>query len=133
MGCIWRLVPSTVAVRERSEGPMHVRLTRIQADAERLDDMARMFKQETLPQIEGLEGFKGYQLLGDRSAGTAIAVVSWESAEAMEASEDAVKAVRQQAADAAARRFARRNAGPWPSRSLGDLLRVLARVAATVR
>ena len=85
---------------------MHARLTRIEADADRLDEMAGQFEQQTLPQIQGIDGFKGYQLLGDRANGTAIAITFWESAEAMQASEEAVKAARQQAADAAGARSA---------------------------
>ena len=85
---------------------MHARLTRIEAPAERLDEMARQFEQQTLPQIQGIDGFKGYQLLGDRANGIAIAIVYWDSAEAMQASEEAVKAARQQAAEAAGARSA---------------------------
>jgi heme-degrading monooxygenase HmoA len=85
---------------------MHVRITRVEASAERLDDMARQFEQETLPQLQGIDGFKGYQLLGDRASGTALAIVYWESGDAMQASEEAVKAARQQAADAGGARSA---------------------------
>jgi heme-degrading monooxygenase HmoA len=85
---------------------MHARVTRIEASAELLDEMARQFEQQTLPQIQGIDGFKGYQLLGDRSNGTAMAIVYWESAEAMQASEEAVKPARQQAAEAAGARSA---------------------------
>ena len=85
---------------------MHARITRVEASAERLDEMARQFEQETLPQLQGIDGFKGYQLLGDRASGTALAIVFWESADAMQASEEAVKAARQQAADAGGARSA---------------------------
>lgn len=80
---------------------MHARLTRIQGTPDRLDDMGQQFEQDTLPQIEQLDGFRGYVLLGDRSNGTAVAITYWESAEAMQASEEAVQRPRQQAAEAA--------------------------------
>ena len=83
---------------------MHARLTRIEASPDLLDDLGQQFEQQTLPQIEGLDGFEGYILLGDRSSGTAIAITYWQSAEAMQASEEAVQGPRQQAADAAGAR-----------------------------
>ena len=78
---------------------MHARISRLEASAERLDEMARQFEQETLPQLQEIDGFKGYQLLGDRASGTALAMVFWESADAMQASEEVGKAARQQAAN----------------------------------
>ena len=85
---------------------MHARLTRIEASPDRLDEMGRHFEQETLPQIQRLDGFQGYVLLGDRSNGTAIAITYWDSAEAMQASEEAVNQPREQAAEAAGARSA---------------------------
>ena len=76
-------------------------MTRIQASGDRLDDIGRQFEQETLPQIQGLGGFQGHVLLGDRVNGTAIAITYWDSAESMQASEEAVQRPRQQAAEAA--------------------------------
>jgi heme-degrading monooxygenase HmoA len=85
---------------------MHARLTRIEASPDRLDGLRRQFEEQTLPQIRGLEGFHGYTLLGDRAGGTAIAITYWESAEAMQASEEAVQQPRQQATEAAGARSA---------------------------
>ena len=85
---------------------MHARLTRIEGSPDQLDEMARQFEQETLPQIRGLDGFQRYTLLGDRSSGTAIAITLWQSAEAMQSSEQAVQPLRQQAAEAASARSA---------------------------
>jgi heme-degrading monooxygenase HmoA len=81
-------------------------LTRIEASPDQLDEMARGFEQETMPQIEVLDGFESYILLGDRSNGTAIVITYWESAEAMQASEEAVQQPRQQAAEAGGARSA---------------------------
>jgi heme-degrading monooxygenase HmoA len=85
---------------------MHARLTRIEASPERIDELGHQFEQQTLPQIQGLDGFQGYVLLGDRSSGTAIAITYWDSAEAMQGSEEAVNQPRQQAAEAAGARTA---------------------------
>lgn len=80
---------------------MHARVTRIEASAELLDEMARQFEQQTVPVLEGLDGYKGYALLGDRGTGLAMAVTYWESEEALRASEDAVKQERERAAQTA--------------------------------
>ena len=81
---------------------MHARGTRLEASADRLDEMTRQFEAQTVPVLEGLDGYKGYVLLGDRANGVAIAVVYWESEEALQASEDAVVPERVRAAQAAA-------------------------------
>ena len=80
---------------------MHARMTRIEASPEQLDDMAAQFEQQALPQVQGLDGFEGYVLLGDRSSGTAVAITYWASADAMQASEDAAGQARQASAEAA--------------------------------
>lgn len=77
----------------------HARVTRIEADADRLDDMADQFEKQTVPVLEGLDGYRGYALLGDRGTGAAIAITYWESEDAMRASEDAVKPERERAAE----------------------------------
>ncbi len=80
---------------------MHARVTRIEASADRLDEMTRQFEERTVPVLEGLDGYKGYVLLGDRRDGLAVAVTYWESEQAMQTSEDAVKEERERAAETA--------------------------------
>lgn len=80
---------------------MHARVTRLDASAERLDAMSNEFEEKTVPVLRGLDGYQGYVLLGDRESGGAIAVTYWDSEDAMKLSEDAVKAERQRAAEAA--------------------------------
>ena len=80
---------------------MHARVTRLEASAERLDEMKRQFEERTVPVLEGLGGYKGYVLLGDRGNGAAMAVTYWESEEAMQASEDAGTQERERAAETA--------------------------------
>ncbi|MFP5361355.1 MAG: antibiotic biosynthesis monooxygenase [Thermoleophilia bacterium] len=77
---------------------MHARVTRIKAAADLLDEMVRQFEQQTVPVLEGLDGYTGYVLLGDRASGVAMAITYWESEEALRASEDAVKQERERAA-----------------------------------
>lgn len=80
---------------------MHARVTRLEASAERLDEMTRQFEEQTVPVLQGLDGYEGYVLLGDRGGGAAMAVTYWESEDAMRASEDAVVAERERAAETA--------------------------------
>lgn len=80
---------------------MHARVTRLEASADLLDEMTRQFEEHTVPVLEGLDGYRGYTLLGDRSNGVAMAVTYWESEGDMQASEDAVAPERDRAAQAA--------------------------------
>lgn len=80
---------------------MHARVTRLEASADRLDEMVGQFETHTIPVLEGLDGYKGYILLGDRTNGVAIAVTYWDSESAMQASDDAVAPERERAAQAA--------------------------------
>ena len=80
---------------------MHARVTRLEASADRLDEMVRQFEANTIPVLEGLDGYKGYVLLGDRTNGMAMAVTYWESESALQASDDAVAPERERAAQAA--------------------------------
>ena len=80
---------------------MHARVTRLNASADRLDEMSDQFDERTVPVLRDLDGFQGYVLMGDRGSGGAIAVTYWDSESAMQSSEDAVKAERQRAADTA--------------------------------
>ncbi|HSI81180.1 MAG TPA: antibiotic biosynthesis monooxygenase [Solirubrobacterales bacterium] len=78
----------------------YARVTRIEADADQLDEMASQFEEQTVPLIQGLDGYRGYALLGDRGSGAAMAITYWESEDAMRASEDAVKPERDRAVEA---------------------------------
>ncbi len=80
---------------------MHARMTTIQGSPDRLDPMAEQFEADTVPRIRDLDGFEGYILMGDRGDGSAVAITFWSSQEALSASEDAVVAMRQSAADTA--------------------------------
>jgi len=79
---------------------MHARVTTIQMDPSRIDDAVRGLRENDIPQFEQIDGFKGFTLLVDRQGGKAIGVSFWETAEAMEASEEQVGGSRERAAEA---------------------------------
>src|SRR4028119_89341 len=80
---------------------MHARVTTIQGSPGKIDDAKGHIQEQTLPQLQKMEGFKGFVALGDRSSGRVIGVAFWESEAAMRATEQAVSSVRSGAAGAA--------------------------------
>ena len=80
---------------------MHARVTTIQGSPDKMDAAERHIQEQTLPQLQKMEGFKGFVSLGDRQSGKVIGVAFWESEEALRATEGAVSDVRSGAAEAA--------------------------------
>lgn len=78
---------------------MHARVTTLDVDPGRIDDVVRQVEEQNVPGWKELDGFKGFTLLVDRSSGKVIGTSYWESREAMDASEDAVAGDRRQAAE----------------------------------
>ena len=80
---------------------MHARVTTIQGSPGKMDDAERHIREQTLPQLQKMEGFEGFVSLGDRQSGKVIGVAFWESEEALRATEGAVSNVRSGVAEAA--------------------------------
>jgi heme-degrading monooxygenase HmoA len=80
---------------------MHARVSTIQGAPGKEDDVARQAQEQTLPQLQKLEGFKGFVVLGDRQSGKMLGVSFWESEEALRASDEAASSVRSAAAETA--------------------------------
>ena len=80
---------------------MHVRVTTIQGAPDKMDAAGRHMQEQTLPQLQNMEGFQGFVALGDRQSGKMLGVAFWESEEALRATEGAVSSVRSGAAEAA--------------------------------
>ncbi len=80
---------------------MHARVSTIQGAPGKVDDVSRQAQEQTLPQLQKLEGFKGFVVLGDRQSGKMLGVSFWESEEALRASEEAASSVRSAAAETA--------------------------------
>ena len=80
---------------------MYARVTTIQGAPSKMDDATGHLQEQTLPQLQKMEGFKGFVALGDRQSGKLLGVAFWESEEALQATEQAVSDVRSGAAGAA--------------------------------
>jgi heme-degrading monooxygenase HmoA len=58
---------------------MNARVTTAQGTPENLDESIRKYREEVLPSIEAMEGFKGTYLLVNRVTGKVINVSLWDS------------------------------------------------------
>ena len=79
---------------------MYARVTTIQGAPGKMDDAKGHIQEQTLPQLQKMEGFKGFVALGDRQSGKVLGVAFWESEEALRATDEAVSSVRSGAAEA---------------------------------
>ena len=80
---------------------MYARVTTLEGTPDKMDDATRHVREQTLPQLQQMDGFKGFVALGDRQSGKLLGVAFWESEEALQATEEAVSGVRSGAAEAA--------------------------------
>lgn len=80
---------------------MYARLTTIEGLPDKMDDATRHVREQTLAQLQQMDGFKGFVALGDRQSGKLLGLAFWESEEALGATEGAVSSVRSGAAEAA--------------------------------
>jgi heme-degrading monooxygenase HmoA len=77
---------------------MFARMTWVQITPERLDERTANYPQEIQSAFGQLPGFLGMALVANRATGAAASISYWDSADTMQASEEAGTAVRQQAA-----------------------------------
>lgn len=80
---------------------MHCRVTRVQAPADRIDDLVASFKTTALPRLRAIPGYAGASLAVDRARAEGQAVTFWDTREAMIAGEDAASGVRRDTVTAA--------------------------------
>ena len=77
---------------------MHARMTTIEGQPDAIDEAVRQVESEVLPVLAAQAGFKGFTLHLNRSTGKVVGTSYWESEDAMEASEEAVRGPREDAA-----------------------------------
>jgi heme-degrading monooxygenase HmoA len=78
---------------------VYARSTTIRADSSRMDEGIAHVRDTVMPALQGMDGFVGVSLLVDRESGRCIATSAWQSEEAMRASAEAVRPVRERAAE----------------------------------
>ena len=77
---------------------MYARVSALEGPPELMDESLRQAREVVLPQGRLLDGFKGMIALGDRHSGKTLGITFWESEEAMRASEEAAKRLREESA-----------------------------------
>ena len=78
---------------------MYARSTTIQGQPSSIDAGIAHTRDNVMPALEGIDGCVGLSLLVDRTSGRCIVTTAWESEEAMRASEDAVRPIRDRAVE----------------------------------
>jgi heme-degrading monooxygenase HmoA len=78
---------------------MHARVTTLEMEPANVDEVRDRLEAEDVPEFQKLDGFKGMTLLTDRQSGKTVAITFWETEDALQRSEDAVKGARQRAAE----------------------------------
>lgn len=84
---------------------MYARTTTVHADPQRIDDGIRYVRDDVMPAVQSMPGCMGLSMLCDRDSGRCIVTTSWDSEEAMSASREAVRSMREQATDVMGGRF----------------------------
>lgn len=79
---------------------MYARMTILEGRPDAIDSAASTVETDVLPVVREHRGFRGFTVMADRSSGQMIGVSYWEAREDMDASEEAVRASRQRAAEA---------------------------------
>ena len=79
---------------------MFARVTTIQGSPDRIDEAARMIREQVIPAARQMSGFMSAYWLADRQTGKGLAVAFWESEEALRASAAAMEQSRTQTTQA---------------------------------
>ena len=78
---------------------MYARSTTFHGRPENIDAGIKFFKTEAAPVLYQIDGCRGLSLLVDRQSGESIATSSWESEEAMLASDKQLRPIRDRGRD----------------------------------
>jgi hypothetical protein len=73
---------------------MYARVTTLEASPARYDTATHFFREQLLPQLQQMDGFKGFVALGDPQRGKLLGVALWESEEDMHSTEEVMSRLR---------------------------------------
>lgn len=73
---------------------MYARSTTLQGSPDRIDEGISFIQEQVAPMLDQIEGCRGLSMLVDRETGRCIATSSWESEQAMHASEERMRPIR---------------------------------------
>src|ERR1700751_658809 len=79
---------------------VYARSTTIQARPSSIDAGVAQIRDAVMPALQDVDGCVGLSLLADKQTGRCIVTTSWETEEAMRATAERVKPIRDQAAQA---------------------------------
>ncbi len=77
---------------------MYARTTTLTADPMRMDAGIADVRDNVMPAVSGMDGCIGLSMLCDRDTGRCIVTTAWENEEAMAATRERVRAMRERAA-----------------------------------
>lgn len=76
---------------------MHARVTKSEVTRDKIEDGIKRIKENVVPQVKKLEGFKGGYWLLDRTTGKGLGLTLFENEAALRATEDAAAKIRGEA------------------------------------
>jgi hypothetical protein len=79
---------------------VYARSTTIQAQTSAIDAGIAHVRDRVMPALDAMDGCVGVSLLVDRESGRCIATSAWQTQQAMHATEDRVRPLREEAAEA---------------------------------
>jgi heme-degrading monooxygenase HmoA len=79
---------------------MFVRVTRFQSSPDQLEALITLYREELAPAVSQQHGNLGAALLVDRASGAGHSITYWDTAQSLQASEQAVVPLREKAAQA---------------------------------
>jgi heme-degrading monooxygenase HmoA len=89
-----------VVLDENGEGAAAARVSRIEGSPDQIDPATEHLRENILPRLRSLDGWKGVLSLADRDTGRACGITFWESQEALQASEERADDLRRESAEA---------------------------------
>ena len=76
---------------------MFARVSTIQGKAQQVEDGIRQYREQVMPAVKKMAGFKGAYFLVDRKSGKEVSITLWDTEKNLQASAAAANKLRAQA------------------------------------